>query len=216
MQTVTITAAGQAQINFGAGVDVLGNVSNTVTYALGNNATFTTGSNSGLIAFADANSTIDGDVTLNATFGGTIGTLTDVEDNGLIVFANAATTLDITGTLKNLSSTTISSTTTPANFTNNGNILFTGLTSGVITVDGGINNSSNFSGIDDPANTYNGVIDFDNGGSRTAGSTIGTGGSRVGAVVSNSIDHTAGNGNGDILFGGDNSTGGFLEHQLVF
>lgn len=195
----------------GAGaVTVNGNVTNATGFIIADDAVFADAT-TGRIAFPDQDITITGNVVNSVTLGGVVGTSTDVGGNngiGQILFVNVATDVTINGAMINSSSTSLSGATVPLDFSLSGLITFVNTpTTAIIRIDGGITNSSDFSGLTDAANTNNGQIIL-GGAARTGISTIGTGGDRVGAIVNSSKGK---NGNGAITIGvGDATSGGFF------
>jgi hypothetical protein len=239
LNTTSITPsaanAGLAKILFtaAAGITVAGNVTNQASFALGNNdnALNTDGAAgyanfNGVILFPDVNVAITGNVLAQNTFTSTTYTAARSSKwNGIIAFTNSNTALTITGSLTNNSSSNLSfATYTASSFQDNGIIVFPFLSTGVVRVDGGIVNSSNFSQAISGGNyTDNGVIDldyFDAGGTYVAAppaagafgavthkgaGTIGVNSvpGRIGQLTNSSAGRVAGDGNGDIYLGPD-------------
>jgi len=206
----SVTAATGASITFGGAVTINGNVTNQATLTVSNAATWN-GATSGRITFPDAAITITGNVVNNTTISGSYGTSTDVDGFGNIVFQNTNTNVTINGAINNTSKTTLSGATNPTDFSGNGLITWgNAITSGIVRADGGINNSSDFSGITGTANANNGRIII-GGAARTSGSSIGTAANRVGLITNSSKGRAAGDGNGDIIIGaGDGTSSGFF------
>lgn len=215
-------ATGQALILFTAAapITIAGNVTNQVSFALGNNdnalnvdggiATL-----DGVISFPDVNVTITGNVLDQNTYTNAT-TYTGAHSTkwcGLIVFNNAASNVTINGSMTNNSSSNLSFSTYVASlFQDNGIIVFPFLTTGQIRVDQGITNSANFSQAITGGNYIdNGVIDFDYfdaGGlaafgtaTHVVGATYGLAGNRIGAINNSSKARVDNDGNGDIFFG---------------
>ncbi|MCX7797094.1 MAG: T9SS type A sorting domain-containing protein [Melioribacter sp.] len=211
----SITSATGATITFAAGVTINGNVTNQATLTVSNANTWN-GATSGRIIFPNANITITGNVVNDITITGTYGTSTDVDGFGNIVFQNIATNVTINGAINNTSKTTLTGTTNPTDFSGNGLITWgNSLTTGVVRADGGINNSSDFSGITGAANQNNGRIII-GGAARTGASSIGTTANRVGLITNSSKGRAAGDGNGDIIIGaGDGTTAGFFGTSIT-
>ena len=205
-----VTAATGAAITFSGAVTINGNVTNNATLTVSNAATWN-GATSGRITFPDAAITITGNVVNNTSIGGSYGTSTDVDGFGVILFQNTNTDVTINGAINNTSKTTLSGSTNPTDFSGNGLITWgNSLTSGIVRADGGINNSSDFSGITGAANVNNGRIII-GGAARTGASTVGTAANRVGLITNSSKGRAAGDGNGDIIIGaGDGTSSGFF------
>ncbi len=210
LNSTGLTAAATAQINFGTAVTINGSVTNAATFTVANDAALAAGT-TGLISFPDATIVITGNVVNSAVVGGTIGTATDIRNVGQIRFVNTNTNVTINGAIQNGSSTTIATSTQPAAFIGIGTITFGNYpTIAIIRADGGIVNSSNFSTVTGTNNVSNGQIIL-GGGARATGSTIGTTGNRVGAILNNSLGRANGDGNGNIVIGsGDGTASGFF------
>lgn len=188
----------------GAGtVNVGGTVTNNPALTL-TNATVNAASNRGVIIFGDKPTTITGLVTNSATFSGNAtrnngGAETVWSNAGEIRFTNTTTLLTLTGGVNVSSSASITAVDgglAPAasTFTNNGGVIFSNTTGNIVAA-GGFTNSSNFPNVTNVTITGNGSIVA---AARTTG-TIGTLGTRTGAVV-NTSSSANGSLNGDIDF----------------
>lgn len=204
----TTNLTGGATITFGAAATINGSVTNNSTLTVTNAATWDN-MTSGRIAFGDFAYTITGNVVNSTSIDGVYGAALDVNGFGHITFANSNTNVTINGAINNNARTTLAGSTGPIDLTDNGMITWgNNITSGIIRADGGINNGADFSGITNASNGNNGRIVI-GGVARTGVSTIGTSGNPVGAITNSSKGRTAGDGNGDIIFGvGDASTSG--------
>lgn len=211
-----VTAATNSSIAFtnGAPLTINGSVTNNASLTVTNANTWN-GASSGRITFPDQDLTITGNLVNGTTIGGALGATLDVDGFGLIVLQNAATDVVINGAINNTSSTSISGSTNPADFSGNGLIVNNNnLTTGIVRADGGINNSSDFSGITGAANANNGRIVI-GGAARTGISTVGTTGNPVGLITNSSKGRAAGDGNGDIIIGvGDGTSSGFYGSSI--
>lgn len=195
-----VTAATGSQVVFAGATTVNGNVTNSAALTVSNAATWN-GAVSGRIVFPDAAHVITGTLTNSTSISGAYGTTTDVDGFGNITFANTVNNVTIQGAMINSSSTSLSGTTAPADFSGNGLITFgNNITTADIRIDGGITNSTNFSGIDHANNTNNGQIVI-GGAARATGSSIGSTANRVGALTNSSVGANDGDGNGDIVIG---------------
>lgn len=209
------TAAAGSSITFGGAVTINGSVTNRATLTVSNAGTWN-GATSGRITFPDAAIVITGNVVNDITITGSYGTTTDVDGFGNIVFQNTGTNVTINGAINNTSKTTLSGSTNPADFSGNGLITWgNAITTGIVRADGGINNSSDFSGITGASNANNGRIII-GGAARTGASTIGTAANRVGLITNSSKGRAAGDGNGDIIIGaGDGTSSGFFGTSIT-
>lgn len=204
LNSVTTAATG-SQIVFGSALTINGSVTNSASLTVSDAATWAAAT-SGRIVFPDAVLTITGSVVNNTSIEGAIGTTTNVAGFGQITFANTTNNVTISGAINNSSSTSIASSANPAGFNSNGLITFgNNITTAIVRADGGINNSSDFSGITGANNTNNGRIVI-GGAARTGASTVGTAANRVGAVSNSSLGRAAADGNGDIIIGQGNGT----------
>ena len=146
--------------------------------------------------------------------------------NGLIVFNTTTNPLIINKALKNSVVCNLASTSKSHVVDNNGIIVFPYITSAAIRIDGGIQNSSQFTDVYNAGagtNTDNGTIDFDyydnlgaalptthvpNGRHKTSGKVGDDVASKpIGPIINSSKGAVAGDGNGDIYFGGITTVG---------
>ncbi|MEM3092053.1 MAG: hypothetical protein QXD05_02930, partial [Candidatus Pacearchaeota archaeon] len=209
------TAAAGSSITFGGAVTINGSVTNRATLTVSNANTWN-GATSGRITFPDAAIVITGNVVNDITITGSYGGNTDVDGFGNIVFQNTNTNVTINGAINNTSKTTLSGSTNPTDFSGNGLITWgNAITTGIVRADGGINNSSDFSGITGAANVNNGRIII-GGAARTGASTVGTAANRVGLITNSSKGRATGDGNGDIIIGaGDGTSSGFFGTSIT-
>lgn len=215
---ITLTAAGAVSVtgdvnqsgsgsilfNSATSNTIGGSVTNSPSLAL-TNATVSAASNRGVIRFVgDVPATISGSLSVTTTITGATGAApTNWTNAGEVSFGAAASLVTITGslTVNATHSITYGGTGAPV-VSNNAGVVFS-TAGGNIVISGGITNSTNWASVTSVTMAGNGDINMS---ARTSG-TLGTAGSRVGAVNVSSSS-TADGGHGNLLAGG--TTGGFF------